>query len=161
MQDKKFKGNVSPTYAFGTHVAEVEVDTETGMVRVTRLVAVHDVGKVINPLLIEGQVHGGISLGLGYCLSEDLKIQAGVVQNPNFTNYHIMTAPEMPEIVTHYVETNDPFGPYGAKGIGEAPAICVAPAVANAIQNATGKRLTALPFTPEKVLFALKAKATD
>lgn len=160
-QDREFKGNVSPTYAFGTHVAEVEVDTETGMVRVVKIVAVHDVGKVINPLLIEGQVHGGISLGLGYCLSEDLKIQAGVVQNPNFTNYHIMTAPEMPEIVTHYVETDDPFGPYGAKGIGEAPAICVAPAVANAIQNATGKRLTALPFTPEKVLFALKATAGD
>lgn len=160
-QDREFKGNVSSTYAFGTHVAEVEVDTETGLVRVTRLVAVHDVGKVINPLLIEGQVHGGIAIGLGYCLSEDLEIEAGKVRNPNFANYHIMTAPEMPEIVTHYVETNDPKGPYGAKGIGEAPAICVAPAVANAIHNATGKRLTALPFTPEKVLFALTAPVGD
>jgi xanthine dehydrogenase molybdenum-binding subunit len=72
------------------------------------------------------------------------------------TTYHIMTAPEMPEITTHYVETDDPAGPYGAKGIGEAPAICVAPAVANAIANATGKRLCSLPFTPEKVLAALK-----
>ncbi len=160
-QDSEFKGNVSASYAFATHVAEVEVDMETGMVRVTKLVAVHDVGKVINPLLIDGQVHGGVSLGLGYCLSEDLKVQAGEVMNPNFTNYHIMTAPEMPEIVTHYVETDDPFGPYGAKGIGEAPAICVAPAVANAIHNATGLRLTALPFTPERVLFALKADHSD
>ncbi len=156
MQDREFKGNVSPSYAFATHVAEVEVDTETGMVRVTRMVAVHDVGKVINPLLIDGQVHGGIALGLGYCLSEDMKIEQGRLLNPNFTNYHIMTAPEMPDIDIHYVETNDPAGPYGAKGIGEAPAICVAPAVANAVHNATGKRLTALPFTPEKVLFALK-----
>ena len=102
----------------------------------------------------------GRKFGVMEGLSEDLKIQAGKVQNPNFTNYHIMTAPEMPEIVTHYVETDDPFGPYGAKGIGEAPAICVAPAVANAIHNATGMRLTALPFTPQRVLFALKAEDT-
>ncbi len=158
MQDRQFKGNVSPTYAFGTHVAEVEVDTETGMVRVTRLVAVHDVGKVINPLLIDGQVHGGIALGLGYCLSEELKIHEGRVQNPSFTDYHIMTAPEMPRVDIHYVETEDPAGPYGAKGIGEAPAICVAPAVANAVHNATSTRFFSLPMTPQRVLSTLKAQ---
>jgi xanthine dehydrogenase molybdenum-binding subunit len=155
-QDRGFKGNVSPTYAFGTHVAEIEVDTETGLIQVLRLVAAHDVGRVINPLGIRGQVAGGVSLGLGYALSEELQVRDGEILNPNFTNYKIMTAPEMPRLDMRFIETEDPFGPYGAKGIGEAPAICVAAAVANALYNATGVRLRELPLTPERVLQALR-----
>lgn len=155
-QDADFKGNVSPTYAFATQVAEVTVDLDTGLIKVERITAVHDVGRVINPLLIQGQVHGGISLGLGYCLSEELRIVEGRVTNPSFADYKLMTAPEMPEIVTHFVETMDPEGPYGAKGIGEAPAICVAPAVANAVYQATGMRFTRLPMSPERVLMGLR-----
>lgn len=155
-QDREFKGNVSPTYAFATQVAEVAVDLDTGLVTVERITAVHDVGRVINPLLIQGQVHGGVALGLGYCLSEELQIVEGRVKNPNFADYKLMTAPQMPPIDTHFVETLDPEGPYGAKGIGEAPAICVAPAVANAVYQATGKRFTRLPMNPERVLARLQ-----
>jgi xanthine dehydrogenase molybdenum-binding subunit len=155
-QDREFKGNVSPTYAFATQVAEVAVDLDTGLVTVERITAVHDVGRVINPLLIQGQVHGGVALGLGYCLSEELQIVRGRVQNPNFADYKIMTAPQMPPIDTHFVETLDPEGPYGAKGIGEAPAICTAPAVTNAVYQATGKRFHRLPLNPERVLQRLR-----
>lgn len=160
-QDREFKGNVSPTYAFATQVAEVTVDTETGLVTVDRITAVHDVGKVINPLLIQGQVHGGVALGLGYCLSEELQVHEGRVLNPNFADYKMMTAPQMPPIVTHFVETEDAEGPYGAKGIGEAPAICVAPAVANAVYLATGKRFTRLPMSPERVLLGLREREPE
>jgi len=155
-QDKQFKGNVSSTYAFATQAAEVEVDTETGMVTVLKMVAAHDVGKVINRMGIEGQVAGGVSLGLGYALSEELQVREGRVLNPSFTDYKIMTAPEMPELDMRFIETDDPYGPFGAKGIGEAPAICVAPAIVNAVYNATGVRFREIPLTPERVLKGLR-----
>ena len=149
-------GDISACYAFGTHIAEVEVDLDTGVVRVVRLSAAHDVGRVINQLSIEGQVEGGIAQGIGYALSEDLKLEGGRILNPSFTDYKLFTATDLPELRISFVETNDPAGPHGAKGIGEAPMIPVAPAIANAIYNATGVRITELPMTPERVLSKLK-----
>jgi xanthine dehydrogenase molybdenum-binding subunit len=153
--DEKHMGNVSPCYAFGTHVAEVEVDLDTGVVRVVRITAAHDVGRVINRLGIEGQVEGGIAQGMGYCLSEELKLDAGHVLNPTFTDYKLMTTTDLPDMDISLVETRDPAGPYGAKGIGESPLIPVAAAVANAVYHATGVRITELPLSPERVLTKL------
>ncbi len=151
MQDPGYKGDVSAAYAFATQVAEVEVDLETGEVRVLRMTAAHDIGRVINRMGAEGQVHGGIVMGLGYALSEELHVEGGRVTNPSFREYRLITSPEVPPIDIAFVETLDPEGPYGAKGIGEAPAICTAPAVANAIRHATGGRFTTLPLTAERV----------
>jgi len=161
MQDREFKGNVSPTYAFATQVAELEVDVETGVVNVTKVTAAHDVGRVINALGIEGQVEGGVIMGVGYATREHLLVNDGYVTNPSFRDYKILTAPEIPEVDFAFIETMDPEGPAGAKGIGEAPAICTAAAIANAFYNATGVRMYGLPFTPERVLRALKAAAGE
>src|SRR5271166_2848724 len=154
-QDKEFKGDVSAAYAWATQVAEIEVDTRTGVVKLLKITGAHDVGRVINRLGIEGQIEGGIVMGQGYALTENLMIKDGVVCNPNFRDYKLVTAPEIPEMDVAFIETMDGEGPQGAKGVGEAPAICVAAAVANAIYNATGVRITALPFTPENVYRAL------
>jgi len=158
-QDRKFKGDVSAAYAWATQVVEVEVDTRTGVVRLLKVSAAHDVGRVINRLGIEGQIEGGIVMGQGYALTEDLIVDHATVRNPNFRDYKLVTAPEIPEMDITFIETMDGEGPQGAKGVGEAPAICVAAAVANAIYNATGARITGLPFTPERVYRALRGQA--
>ncbi len=154
-QDKAFKGDVSAAYAWATQVVEVEVDTATGIVRTLKVTAAHDVGRVLNRLGIEGQIEGGIVMGQGYATTEELIVDHGVIRNPAFRDYKLVTAPEIPEIDIHFIETMDGEGPQGAKGVGEAPAICIAAATANAIHNATGVRICALPFTPEKVYRAL------
>jgi CO/xanthine dehydrogenase Mo-binding subunit len=154
-QDHEFKGDVSAAYSWATQVAEVEVDTQTGIVRLLKITGAHDVGRVLNRLGIEGQIEGGIVMGQGYALTENLIIDNGIVRNPNFRDYKLVTAPEIPEMDISFIETMDGEGPQGAKGVGEAPAICVAAAVANAIYNATGVRIYALPFTPENVYRAL------
>jgi xanthine dehydrogenase molybdenum-binding subunit len=161
MQDKGYKGDVSATYAFGTQVVELEVDTETGVIRVLKVTAAHDVGRVINALGIEGQVEGGVVMGLGYATTENLTVEEGRVTNPCFRDYKLITAPEIPEIDMSFIETLDPEGPAGAKGIGEAPAICIAAAIVNALHNATGVRSYALPLTPENVLRTLAEHAGD
>ena len=154
-QDKQFKGDVSAAYAWATQVCEVEVDTQTGIVRLLKVTGAHDVGRVLNRLGIEGQIEGGIVMGQGYAITENLMVENGVVRNPNFRDYKLVTAPEIPEMDISFIETMDGEGPQGAKGVGEAPAICVAAAVASAIHNATGTRIYALPFTPENVYRAL------
>jgi len=159
-EDKEFKGNISPTYAFGTQVAEVAVDIDTGLVQVLALTSVHDVGRVINRMGIEGQVEGGILQGIGYCLSEELKLSEGRLLNPNFTDYKAPAATDLPETRLHFVETADPEGPYGAKGIGEAPLIPVAAAIVNAVAHATGVRFRRLPLDPENVFMGLRAART-
>jgi len=156
-QDKGFKGDVSAAYAWASQVIEVEVDTDTGVVRMLKVTAAHDVGRVLNRLGIEGQIEGGIVMGEGYALTEELIVENGVIRNPAFRDYKLVTAPEIPEMDIHFVETMDGEGPQGAKGVGEAPAICIAAATANAIENATGVRIYELPFTPEKVYRALHA----
>ena len=156
--DKDFKGNLSVTYAYGTHGIEVEVDKETGQVKILKYIAAHDVGKAINPMLLEGQVYGGVAMGVGYALTERLILQDGKVMNSNFLDYKMLTAKDVPPIDPVVIETNDPFGPYGAKGIGEPGLVPTAPAIANAIYDAVGVRIKELPITPERVLAALKEK---
>ena len=150
-------GNISPAYSFAAHAAEVEVDTETGRVRVLRIAAAHDVGRAINPMLLEAQIHGGLSQGLGYGLTENLAIEGGQFLNGNFADYKIFTSKDMPEVIPIIVETDDPEGPYNAKGIGEPVLVPTAPAVANAIFDAVGVRIKDLPVTPARVFGALRA----
>ncbi|MCL4298673.1 MAG: xanthine dehydrogenase family protein molybdopterin-binding subunit [Anaerolineae bacterium] len=154
-----YKGNISATYGFGAQMAEVEVDTETGIVRVLRLACANDVGRAINPLAVEGQIEGGAQMGLGYALSEELIVREGQVLNPDFRLYRLFTAADMPQIETYLIETDDPLGPFGAKGVGEMGGTPTAAAIANAIYDAVGVRLTELPMTPERVLAALDQKA--
>lgn len=160
-QDKEFKGNVSGTYAFASQSIEVEVDTYTGNVRVLKVHVAQDVGKVLNPLLLEGQIHGGVLQGLGYAICEELLMNSGMILNSNFHNYKIPTASDIPEIHFTPIETNDRHGPYGAKGVGEAPLIPTAAAITNAVCNALGIELLELPITPERVLRAINGKQTS
>ncbi|MBU0528560.1 molybdopterin-dependent oxidoreductase, partial [bacterium] len=133
--------------------ADVSVDTETGIVRVNKIVSVTDIGQVINPQMSEGQVEGAIPQSLGMALSEFMIFdEKGAPINTDFNNYHIYTAIDMPEIVTKFVNTHEPTGPYGAKAVAEIPINGPAPAVANAVFNAVGVRIRNLPITPEKVL---------
>ncbi len=156
MQDKHWDGNISATYGFGAQSAEVEVDLETGQVKVLKIVAAHDVGRVINPMTLEGQVEGGVAQGVGYALLENIQLKEGAVQNPNFADYKMLTPLDVPEIEKVFVETIDPEGPFGAKGVGEMPMVPTAAAIANAVYDAIGVRIRSLPITPEKVLEALK-----
>ncbi|MDP6642922.1 MAG: xanthine dehydrogenase family protein molybdopterin-binding subunit [Rhodospirillales bacterium] len=148
-------GDMSAAYAHAAYVAEVEVDTMTGHVKVEKMTVVQDVGRVVNELGIEGQIEGGIAMSIGFGLSEDLKIEDGIVKNPSFRDYKVVTAPEMPAIEYHFIENDEPEGPFGAKGIAELPAIVPAPAIANAVYNAIGVRFDNPPITPEKVAMAL------
>jgi putative selenate reductase molybdopterin-binding subunit len=151
-------GDFAQSYSFGVHAVEVEVDRETGQVRVLRVVAATDCGTVINPATAESQVEGGVAQGLGYGLMEDLVCDAdGQVLNPHLSGYRIPTTTEMPPITSLWVETDDPRGPYGAKGLGEMGLVPTAPALSNAIYDATGARLMRLPMTPERVLEALES----
>ncbi len=156
-----YKGNISATYGFGVQMAEVEVDTETGHVRVLRLVCANDVGRAINPMAVEGQIEGGAQMGLGYALTEEVIVKEGRVLNPDFLDYRLFTAADMPEIETIIVETDDPQGPFGAKGVGEMGGTPTAAAIANAIYDAVGVRLTRLPMTPERVLKALDERTKE
>lgn len=159
LPDPKTKmGNISPVYCFGTHIAEVEVDAETGLVRVLNYWANHDVGRVLNPVGLEGQVEGGVVQGIGWALMEDMITVNGRVMNPTFLDYRVPGAMDVPVIHVSFVETKDPRGPFGAKGIGEPALNPAAAAVANAIYHATGRRFKELPITPEKILAALKAR---
>jgi xanthine dehydrogenase molybdenum-binding subunit len=159
---KTCRGNLSATYIFGTHGAEVEVDLETGKVKILQYVAAHDVGRVLNQQTIKGQVYGGIMQGLGYALCEEYKTDRGKNLNPNFLDYKIFSAPDVNfPIHIDCIETVDEEGPFGAKGVGEPGLVPVAPAIANAIVDAIGIRITDLPITPEKILAALKQRARD
>jgi xanthine dehydrogenase molybdenum-binding subunit len=157
MLDKDFRGNVSVTYAFAAQAALVEVEQATGRIEVVRVASAHDVGRALNPIGCEGQIEGGIHMGLGYALTEELRLQDGRVLNPGFLDYKLLTAPDMPEILVTLIETVDEAGPFGAKGLGEAGTIPVSAAVANAVKDATGVRVTELPMTPERVYRALRA----
>ena len=139
------------TYSYGALTAEVEVDTETGEVSVIKITAAQDAGKAINPISIEGQIEGGISMGIGFFSSEELVLDKGLILNPNFHEYLLPTALDMPDIDTIIVEAPEPTGPFGAKGVGEPSNVPVASAIINAVANATGKRAKELPCTAEKV----------
>ena len=153
------QGKPFGTYVYASQIAEVEVDTETGWVDVLRVVAAHDCGRVINPMLVEGQIEGGVSMGIGYALSEEIVFRDGVQVNPNFTDYVMPTILDMPDIEVIMVEKLDPTGPFGAKGVGEPTLVPTAAAILNAIYDAVGVRLYSLPATPEKVLRALQEQS--
>src|SRR5437868_5908337 len=145
----------SPAPFFAQFI-EVEVDTETGQVRVTKAVNALDLGKAINPTLATGQVEGAVAMALGYALSEEVKFDdQGRVRNPGFVDYKVMSTLDMPQMTTILVEDTEYSGPFGAKSAGEVPTNGMAPAVANAIQDALGIRIRSLPITPEKILQAL------
>ncbi len=150
--------NVSAFMMFAAHGAEVEVDRETGKVRVSRMVAAHDVGRAINPLACEQQIEGALGIGVSVALMEELKLVNGRPINPNFVDYKMATSMDMPEMEPIIVETYHDRGPYGAKGLGEPALAATAPAIANAIYNAVGVRIKDLPITPDKIVRALKEK---
>jgi xanthine dehydrogenase molybdenum-binding subunit len=159
LDPKTGKGNLSSTYAFGTQGAEVEVDLETGKVTVLNVVASHDVGKILNKLTLYGQMYGSVVIGLGYALSEQIKLDKGKNMNPNFLDYKIFSPADMEfPIQVDCIETDDALGPFGAKGIGEPGLVPTAPAISNAVYDAIGVRIKDLPITAEKVLAALKEK---
>ena len=151
-----YVGYPSPAMVFATHIAEVEIDPGTGKVDVINFVAAHDLGRAINPLLVEGQIEGAVAQGIGWALTEDLKFENGGIINPNFHDYKILTIKDVPKITSILVETIDPNGPFGAKGIGECAMVPTAPAIVNAIYDAIGVRIKDLPATPEKIFDGLK-----
>ncbi|MDO0824120.1 xanthine dehydrogenase family protein molybdopterin-binding subunit [Desulfosporosinus nitroreducens] len=145
--------------AYAVHFAEVEVDTATGKVRVTDYLAAHDIGKAINPGMVEGQIQGGVQMGIGYALYEEIKVgNDGSILNSSLKNYHVLNAPDMPEVNILLIEQGGDEGPYGAKSIGEIAFVPVAAAVVNAVNNALGTSISNMPLTPEKILNALGVK---
>src|SRR5207249_273800 len=131
-------GKVFPDYTFGAHAAEVEVDTETGVVRVLGYAAAHDVGRAINPQSVEGQIQGGAVQGLGYGLMEEVVVEDGINLTTSFATYLIPTAADVPDVRAVVVESGEGLGPFNARGIGEPPIGPPAAALANAIEDATG-----------------------
>ena len=144
------------TRSAGRHIF-ASVDEFTGEVKLKKITVVSDAGTVINPTSYEGQIDGGVMLGIGHTLMEQIKIEDGRPITTTFGDYKIPTASEMPRLEIAWVQDSEPTGPFGAKGLGEPVMVPVAPAIANAIYHATGVRLTQLPFTAEKVLAALRA----
>lgn len=159
-QDEHYVGNISAAYGFGAHVAEVEVDVETGLVRVLNLWCAHDVGRALNPAGAEGQILGGAVMGLGLALTEELGTGEGHILQASPREYGMLTALGVPPIHVSLVETIDPEGPFGAKGVGEAGLIPVAAAVANAVADAVGVRPRSYPLAPWKVLEWLREQPT-
>jgi CO/xanthine dehydrogenase Mo-binding subunit len=153
--DADGQGNPYAVYGFGAHLAEVDVDVELGTVKVVKVTAAHDVGRAINPTLIEGQIEGGIAQGLGMALMEEFRPGLG----ENLHDYLIPTAGDMPPVESIIIEDRSPIGPFGAKGIGEQALIPTAPAILNAIWHAAGVRIKRVPATPDRVRQAIIEKA--
>ncbi|WP_052336205.1 molybdopterin cofactor-binding domain-containing protein [Nocardioides alkalitolerans] len=151
----KDRFNLSPTYAYAAHGALVDVDRRTGKVTVLDYVAAHDVGRAINPTAVEGQIAGGAAMGLGAALGEELVREGGRVVNPTYLHYAMPRSADLPSIRPVIVNAEDPAGPYGAKSVGEMSIVPPGAAVANAVRDAVGVRITELPITPDKVVTAL------
>ena len=149
------QGQAHPDYVYGAHAVEVAVDVETGEVQVLKSVAAHDVGQCINPSAVEGQIHGGVSQGQGYALSEAMEYDQGRLITPSFSEYLIPTSMDLPNVQCILLESRSGLGPFGAKGIGEPCMTPVAPAIANAVADAIGTRIFELPITPERIVNAL------
>jgi CO/xanthine dehydrogenase Mo-binding subunit len=145
------QGDAYSAYAYAAQLAEVEVDTETGEVKVLRLISATDAGKAINPSNVEGQIEGAVLQGIGYTLTEEMKVEKGHLKTKNLGEYMIPTSLDVPKIEPHIIEVPAPKGPYGAKGIGEPALIPTAPAILNAIANALDIRVTDLPANLENL----------
>jgi CO/xanthine dehydrogenase Mo-binding subunit len=149
----------SPAYSFTAHVAEVTVDTQSGEVRIAKIWVAHDCGKAICPLIVRGQMEGSAYMGAAEAVLEEHVIRPdGLHMGPSLLDYRIPTSLDVPDFAALIVESNDPEGPLGAKEAGEGPLHPSIPAIANAIYDAVGVRIDRLPFTPAKVLAALRAK---
>ncbi|MCX6295746.1 MAG: molybdopterin-dependent oxidoreductase [Bacteroidetes bacterium] len=156
-----FKGagaGLSPSYSFSSCVAEVKVDLETGHVKILNVWGAHDCGKALNPLAVEGQLEGSWHMGIGQVMTEEMSYYNGLLVNNNFLDYKIPTTLDTPPIHTNIIETIDPEGPFGAKETGEGAIHAVLPAIANAVYDAVGIRITKLPIKSEDVLRLLKEK---
>jgi CO/xanthine dehydrogenase Mo-binding subunit len=156
LDPKTGQGNPYFVYTYATQMAEVEVDVRTGETRVKKIVAAFDIGKAINPMLLEGQIDGGIGMGLGYALMEKVVMDKGVIQNLALNDYLIPTSLDVPPITSSMIEKHNIHGPFGAKGIGEMPNIPTPAAISNAISNAIGARLYELPLDSESVWRAMR-----
>ncbi|MBI1994679.1 MAG: molybdopterin-dependent oxidoreductase, partial [Deltaproteobacteria bacterium] len=156
MAEETFSSNEMDDTCFATHIAEVQVDPERGVVDVLRITAAHDIGFAINPAAAEGQIEGGVLQGVGFTLLEEMRRTEGKVANPTLTDYKLCTPRDAPEIVPLLIEGAPGAGPFNAKAIGETPTCPVAAAVANAVYDAVGVRITDLPITGEKIVKALK-----
>jgi CO/xanthine dehydrogenase Mo-binding subunit len=154
------RGRTFPDYTYGTHAADVEVDVETGEVRVLKYVACHDVGRAINPMRVEGQIQGGAMQGLGYALTEDMAIVDGSPQSILFADYLIPNSLDFPDVEVVMIESGEGKGPLGARGIGEPSIGNVAATIASALHDAIGLRPTETPMTPERVLALLDQSAS-
>jgi CO/xanthine dehydrogenase Mo-binding subunit len=150
MDPETGQGNPAGTYSFSVHVALVEVDAGTGQIRVLRYVALGDVGRTINPSIVEGQIRGGVMMGIGYALTEEVKVEDGVT-NPSFATYLIPTTFDVPQqLLVDVVEDPEPTGPFGAKGFAEGSLDPVGATIANAVSSAIGVHITRLPMTGER-----------
>jgi 4-hydroxybenzoyl-CoA reductase subunit alpha len=157
----KYKGGgvgPSPTYSFSAGVVELEVDAETGIIKVHKIWIAHDIGRAINPLLAIGQVEGSVYMGLGEALMEEQEFRLGVHKTPSMLDYKSPTSMDMCPVETILVEEPDPMGPFGAKEVGQGPLLPIPPAVCTAVYDAVGVRIDEIPVTPEKILKALKSK---
>lgn len=155
LNPENLQGDIFPDFTFSAHAIEVAVDTKTGEITVLKSVGCHDVGRVINPIAVEGQIQGGSAQGIGYALMEEVQVRDGVIRTPSLSEYLIPTAKDLPTTKAIILESGTGVGPFGAKGIGEPALTPAAPAVANAVANAIGVRIHDLPLTPERVLAAL------
>jgi CO/xanthine dehydrogenase Mo-binding subunit len=149
--DELFHGDAYPAYAWAVYVAEVAVDLNTYSASVTRFDALQEVGKIMHPVLAKGQIEGGVAQGIGYALYEKCVWKDGRMMNNQMTNYIMPTSADLPEIHVHFEETPSVHGPSGAKGIGELPMDGPAPAILNAIENATGMSFDSIPLLPEDI----------
>jgi 4-hydroxybenzoyl-CoA reductase alpha subunit len=150
---------ISPAYSYSACVVQVQCDADTGMVTVERVWLAHDIGKALNPMLVEGQIEGGVYMGLGEALFEEHAFRGGLHRGPSLLDYKIPTVLETPPVETILVESIDPEGPFGAKEVGQGPLLPVVPAVANAVHDALGIRIDEVPITPSKVVAALRDAA--
>jgi len=155
------QGDAYYTFVYGANLAEVEVDTVTGKVAVTKFISSHDVGRVINLHGAKGQVYGGVAMGLGYALLEEYGEEAGLPLLDNLDEYLLPTIGDMPDVNVVFIENPDGLGPYGAKSLGEPACEIAAPAIVNAVANATGRRIRELPLTLEQVLLGRKLSRTE
>ena len=152
---------LQPAPEFAAHIADVEVDPDTGKVKVLRYTCFQDAGYAINPVLVEGQMQGGAAQGIGWALSEYYHYDKAVLRNPSLLDYRIPTALDLPMLDTVIVEVPASDGPYGVRGVGEVPIVPPPAAIANAIYRATGVRMTKLPMTPEAVFWAIQRKGSE
>jgi len=150
--DETYTGDAYPAYSWGAEVVEVEVDMDTFETRVVKITTAQDMGRAIHPMIVEGQIEGGTLQAVGYGLFEDVVMENGRVVNNRMTNYIIPTSLDAPDMETILIEKEYPYGPFGAKGIGELPMDGAAPAIAAAVFNATGAFVEQIPITPERLM---------